>query len=62
MVPYKWDKGLCIFHSGHDNGYNKLCTMYPQSALGFVLLSNEDGRQEYLFDLEKQIVQQMQIR
>lgn len=62
MITDSWDKGLRIFHSGHDNGYNTLCTIYPQSTLGFVLLSNEDGRQEYLFDLEKQIVQHMQIR
>jgi CubicO group peptidase (beta-lactamase class C family) len=62
MITDSWDKGLRIFHSGHDNGYNTLCTVYPQSGLGFVLLSNEDGRQDYLFDLEKKIFQHLQIR
>ncbi|HEX6426796.1 MAG TPA: serine hydrolase domain-containing protein [Niastella sp.] len=62
MMTDNWDKGLRIFHSGHDAGYNTLCTMYPQSALGFVIMSNEDERQGYLFDLEKKIFQSLQIR
>ena len=62
MITDSWDKGLRIFHSGHDAGYNTLCTMYPQSGLGFVFLSNEDERQDYLFSLEKKIFQSLQIR
>ncbi|MEZ2443395.1 serine hydrolase domain-containing protein [Chitinophaga sp. RCC_12] len=62
MITDSWDKGLRIFHSGHDVGYNTLCTMYPQSGLGFVLMANEDERQDYLFGLEKKIFQSLQIR
>lgn len=62
MITDTWDKGLRIFHSGHDAGYNTLCTIYPQSTLGLVIMSNEDGRQGYLFDLEKKIFQNMESR
>lgn len=62
MMTNSWDRGLRIFHSGHDLGYNTLCTIYPQSALGFVIMTNEDERQGYLFDLEKKIFQSLQVR
>jgi CubicO group peptidase (beta-lactamase class C family) len=62
MITDTWDKGLRIFHSGHDVGYNTLCTIYPRSNLGCVLMSNEDGRQGYLFNLEKKIFQNLETR
>lgn len=62
MITDTWDKGLRIFHSGHDAGYNTLCTIYPHSGLGFVFMSNEDERQGYLFNLEKKIFQNIQSR
>ncbi|WP_257667909.1 serine hydrolase domain-containing protein [Parapedobacter tibetensis] len=62
MITDTWDKGLRIFHSGHDAGYNTLCAVYPQSDLGFVFMSNEDGRQGYLFNLEKKIFQNIENR
>ncbi|HWV72376.1 MAG TPA: serine hydrolase domain-containing protein [Pseudosphingobacterium sp.] len=62
MMNDNWERGLHIFHSGHDAGYNSLCAMYPHVKLGFVLLSNEDGRQGELFNLEKRIFQNLEKR
>ena len=38
QVSDTWERGLWINHSGHDAGYNALCTAYPHEGLGFVLL------------------------
>lgn len=55
-----WEWGLKINHSGHDAGYNALCTAYPNEGLGFVLLQNENGRQGTLYILERSLFQSLQ--
>jgi len=57
-----WEKGLWIYHSGHDAGYNSLCSFYPQLGLGFIFLQNENGRQGTLYTMERNIFQNLEKR
>jgi len=61
-ISNTWEKGLWIRHSGHDGGYNSLCSFYPQDNLGFIFLQNEDGRQGTLFTLERNLYQTIEKR
>jgi len=61
-ISNTWEKGLWIRHSGHDGGYNALCSFYPQDNLGFIFLQNENGRQGTLYTLERNLFQAIEKR
>jgi CubicO group peptidase (beta-lactamase class C family) len=60
QIIESWEKGLWISHSGHDAGYNALCSFYPELNLGFIFLQNENGRQGTLFTMERNIFQNLE--
>jgi CubicO group peptidase (beta-lactamase class C family) len=60
-VGIPWDieqyygKYKMIWHSGYDYGSITLCTSYPDLDLGMFLWANDDTRQNYLYDMERSI-------
>jgi hypothetical protein len=61
-ITDSWEKGLWVRHTGHDSGYNSLCSFYPRLGLGFIFLQNENGRQGTLYTLERNIFQSLEKR
>ncbi len=51
-----------IWHSGFDYGSISLCTVYPTQNLGMWLWANDDSRQGNLYDMERNIRQEIQYR
>jgi CubicO group peptidase (beta-lactamase class C family) len=48
-------KGTWLKHSGFDYGSITLCSVYPSAQFGMILWANDDSRQGTLFDLERNI-------
>jgi serine-type D-Ala-D-Ala carboxypeptidase/endopeptidase len=44
-----------VWHSGYDYGSISLCTGYPSLNLGMWLWANDDSRQGNLYDMEREI-------